>query len=82
MVSGSTDGVIRVWSATNLAKPWMILTGHTATIAGVLLVQESDFLWSLCDHAVSKNRQLINCVKLMNNSYHIPGVALLGFNTW
>ncbi|XP_057372348.1 uncharacterized protein LOC130693241 isoform X2 [Daphnia carinata] len=51
IVTGSTDGMIRTWSATHLAKPWMVLTGHAATIAAVCLVKQSDFLWSLSDQA-------------------------------
>ena len=54
VVTGSTDSNIRLWSPTNLAKPWMILTGHTATIATVCLVKNAEFLWSICDHAVSE----------------------------
>lgn len=56
VVSGSSDGNIRLWSPTHLAKPWMILTGHTATIAAVSLVKQAGFLWSLCDQAVSKSK--------------------------
>ena len=52
IVSGSTDGNIRLWSPTHLAKPWMVLSGHAATISAVCLVKQSEFLWSLSDQAV------------------------------
>lgn len=52
LVSGSSDGKIRLWSPTHLAKPWMVLKGHTATIAAVCLLDHANFMWSLCDHSV------------------------------
>jgi len=51
IATGSSDTKIRLWSATNEAKPWMTLTGHPATIAAVSLQQEANFLWSLCERS-------------------------------
>lgn len=52
LVAGSSDGKIRFFSPTQLAKPWMVLTGHEATIAAVSLQNDTTALWSLCDQSV------------------------------
>ena len=56
MVSGSSDGKIRLWSPTHLAKPWSVLVGHATSVAAVCLVvqDQSPFLWSLCEQSVRK----------------------------
>lgn len=54
VVTGSSDGKIRLWSPTHLAKPWMVLAGHASLVAGVLLVEQSAFLWSVCDQSVTR----------------------------
>lgn len=54
VVTGSGDGKIRLWSPTHLAKPWMVIAGHSSSIVGVLLVEQSAFLWSVCDQSVTR----------------------------